>query len=203
VGQPTWVVPVYAIVYGLGTLAALEVLQRRPGPYRIHHIWIAASIAIATIEFVAISCGVYNYEGHQELLVAGRYPAWCALLEGGCVAVWAALVAGARPSLTGARSILVAPLFAAVFAAIMYGAGTPALVADNLGANDLVGTTACLLVVLLCLGIVSSAGELFEKATTVRSTVLSSVTEAAKEHSAEWAATAHHVSRSEEIGSSR
>lgn len=129
--QPVWVVAIYVVIYAGGALWIGRALARGATRQYLLKAFVVAAVLVGILETSVIASGVYEYYGEHPFKIIGKYPVWCAIMEGAHVAVFAVLVHRIGPMLSGWRVLLFFPVFSFSFMTVMYGAALPALFVIN------------------------------------------------------------------------
>lgn len=135
--QPVWMTGMYTTIYCLPALWAWR--QAEAGKLTRQaaaRLLVVAIVAIGTLEMLVIAGGVYSYYGQTPFAVDlgdGKYPLYCAVLEGAFITVFSIMMARIGPILRGWASLLTYPVFSMLFCAVFFGGGMPILVAINVG----------------------------------------------------------------------
>lgn len=138
--QPVWVVAIYVVLYAGGALLIGQALARGATRQYLMKAFAVATVFVGVLETTVIASGVYEYYGYHPFKILGKYPVWCAVMEGAHIAVFAVLVHRIGPMCQRWRVLLLFPVFSFSFMTVMYGAALPALFVIN--ANDVPGLLA-------------------------------------------------------------
>lgn len=141
--QPVWMSGMYTAIYGIPALWAWQQADAgRLTRQAAARLLAAAVLAIGVLEMTVIAGGVYSYYGPTPFAVDlgdGKYPLYCAVMEGAFITVFAVVMARLGPVLKGASALLTLPVFSMLFCAVFFGGGMPVLVVINgSGASDAV-----------------------------------------------------------------
>jgi hypothetical protein len=133
--QPVWMSGMYTAIYGLPALWAWQQADAgRLTRQVVGRLLVASVLVIGVLEMAVIAGGVYSYYGPTPFAVDlgdGKYPLYCAVMEGAFITVFAIVMARLGPALKRWGALLTLPVFSMLFCAVFFGGGMPILVVIN------------------------------------------------------------------------